>query len=55
MTLQLCIDGELHSLIHPWKCFYPTQIINKEIILENIHLNRNISTICFNNTVLELI
>ena len=42
-------------LVHPWKCFSPTKIINKEIILESIYLNRNISMISFNNTVLELI
>ena len=55
MALQLHTDGELHMLVHSWKCFSPTKIINKEIVLKSIHLDRNISIICFNNTVLELI
>ena len=33
VTLWLFTDGELCLLIHLWKCFSPTQIINKEIVL----------------------
>ena len=55
MTLWIHTDGELCLLVHPWKRLSPTKMINKEIVLESIHLNRNLSMICFNNTVLNLI
>ena len=55
MALWLGTNGELCMLIHLWKCFSPTKIINKKIILEGIHLHRDISTVCYNSTVLKLI
>ena len=55
MTLWLCTDRKLSVLVHLWKCFSSTDIINKEIALEGIHLYQNISTVCYNYTILKLI
>ena len=55
VALQLHTDGKLSALVHLWKYFSSTDIINEEIVLEGIHLCQNISTVSYNNTILKLI
>ena len=55
VALWLCTDRKLSALVHLWKRFSSMDVINKEIILEGIHLYQNISTVCSNNSMLKLI
>ena len=55
MAIWLGKNEKLCILIHFWKCFSPAKIINEEIILEGIHLQRDISMVCYNSTILKLI
>ena len=55
MDLWLYTDAKLHILVHPWKCFSFTKIINKKTILEGIYLCRNTSTVSCNSAILELV
>ena len=53
MALWLYTDGKLSMLVHLWKHFSSTDIINKKNVLEGIHLYWYISTISYNYTILR--
>ena len=55
MALWLHTDRKLSALVHLWKCFSSTDIINEEIVLKGIHLCWNITTVGYNNAILKVI
>ena len=55
VALQLCTDGKLSMLAYSQKCFSSTEITNKKMILEGIHLHRNSSMVGYNSAILKLI
>ena len=55
MYQRISTHGKLRTLIHTWKGFATRNVVYVKVILEGIHLRRNIRAIRNTYTVLKLV